>query len=169
MDTFPEKIVRNAHGIVRININFSANESGIAIATLDGLGNMHKTLCGHIKIGFEPEALIVEAIQGHFDRKDRVKQVNTVLGKPWANYSLELAEEHARRCGLKHVKIASPRTNYWFEHPEKLTKTDEGWKYLEVTNPEEKKEIQQRMLTSYAIIAKKMGYKKQGEFYVKEL
>ncbi|QQR92309.1 MAG: hypothetical protein IPJ89_04085 [Candidatus Iainarchaeum archaeon] len=170
MDSFPDKIIRNTHGTVRININFSANESGIAIATMDGSGDMRKHLCGHVRIGFEPQTLIVEAIQGHFGRKNNIDQVNAVLGKPWANYALELAEQHARQCGLQRVKIASPRTNYWFNHPQVLKKVkDFEWEYAEVTDANEKEALQRQILGFYAIIAKKMGYKKQGDYYVKEL
>lgn len=172
MDTFPEKYVRKDGRSVKFSMNGDVYESGIGITitipnrSTPGIG----IICASIKLGFEPRALIIEAIHGTPGAVERIKYTNEVLGKPWANYAVEMAEEHARKCGFHQVKIASPRTNYWFEHPQVKKKTGEQeWKYVEVIEPAEKAALQKQMLAFYAIIAKKMGYKKQGDFYVKEL
>lgn len=172
IDTFPEKYVRKDGRSVKFTINGDVYESGIGIMITipnprtPGYG----INCASIKLGFEAEALVIEAIHGIPGTTDRIKYANETLGKPWANYALELAEQHARQCGLQRVKIASPQTNYWFNHPQVLKKVkDFEWEYVEVTDANEKEALQRQILGFYAIIAKKMKYKKQGDYYVKEL
>lgn len=114
------------------------------------------------KLGFQKNTLIVEALNATKGKQPELERFREMHGKPWANYLLEKAEEHARKCGFKKVKIRTPESLYYYHYANlgKGKKQDKE---------KQKREIQERMEALYSKVAKAMGYKRRGAFFVKRL
>jgi hypothetical protein len=112
----------------------------------------------HVKLGFESKAVIVEAMQGDKGRQPEFERFREMHGKPWANYLIEKLEEHAKKTGFKKVKIRVPESLYYYH-------------YKEVDSKVKKKdrEVQEEMEALYNSVAEAMGYRRKGNFFVKEL
>ena len=162
IERFPTRVVNT----IGIRLNGDVYESPIGIHLTVG-GPTMPVLRASAKIGFDCGAVIIEGIQGVSESGNELKQATERLGKPWPNYLLEMVEENARACGFHQVRIRRPETLYWVQQPVQYNiKSRENEK---ITNEAEKRALQKQIIGFYAIIAKKMKYKKQGDYYVKEL
>jgi hypothetical protein len=151
-----------AKGKYVARIERSFHESGISYVVEANYSSGSIPLCC-LKIGFDRQAVIIEAMQGEAEFGREIKEMNQKLGKPWANYLLQCVETDARRAGYTQVKIRRPETLYYYEHGVLDTYTDRNQAVGQ--NPE----VQKRMREMYGLIAKRMGYRKEGDFFVKDL
>ena len=150
--------------VVSIKEMGPVNESSFSLTLEKELGKktrLNQLTLGDARLGFEEEAVVVEALKGLSDydapqgitplaELDRFRQY---FGKPWANYLLEKIEEQARKNGFSKVKIRRPESLYFYWH----------------TFRREKKETRKTMRRLYGRVANEMGYKRKGIFFVKEL
>lgn len=141
----------------------SRYESGIAY----GIGQIANeedpiTIIASLKLGFEKQAVVIESIQGNREAKEKIVELNRALREPWANYLLRCVEEDARRAGYTQIKIRKPETLYYYNNPVLWTAEIHDYE-------KEAEKIQKRMREMYGLIAKKMGYRKELDFFVKDL
>lgn len=110
---------------------------------------------GWVGLGFSPNAVIVEVIQGRRDtlaEQDRFRQ-HPSIHMHWPNYILGVVEERAKALGFKRVKIRAPESLYSYHFSA----------YGSMPG------VRKEMNILYSTVAKAMGYKRRGMFYVKNL
>jgi hypothetical protein len=119
-------------------------------------------ILGHLAIGFEKDAIIIEAIKGPTTTNGKQKY-RTLLNEFWRitkqkplEKMLQEAENHAKSLGFKEIKIRRPETLCFYENP-----------FIESDKP--LNEIRANMKILYGRIAKNRGYTKEEFYYVKKL
>jgi|GEM_PF-2390409 len=134
-----------------IMVRLSAEE-----AEKKGRGRYPRDLVlGIAAIGFEEDALVIEAIQGKEKTEKTLKNEFWRTAKtPLLEFLLKTAEEHARSLGFSRVKIRRPETMYYYEKP--FTSADHHI-------------VRKGMRKLYSQLATKFGYKKGKFFYEKNL
>ncbi len=70
-----------------------------------------------VKLGFTPNTVIVEAIQGDAAAQEVVEKLNRELKKPWPNFLLEEVEKHAAGLGFRFVAIRDPKSLHYYDVP----------------------------------------------------
>ncbi|MBI4043900.1 MAG: hypothetical protein HY393_03800 [Candidatus Diapherotrites archaeon] len=114
-----------------------------------------------LQLGFERKTIIVEAMQGQRPQNE-IRALNHALGEPCANRLLRELEEHARKNGFKTIKIRTPESLHYYQ-----------WPLASAKDKEEKerkvKAIRASMHALYGLVAKTMGYKKKGAFFIRTL
>ena len=133
------------------------------------------TRVADVNLGFEREAVIVEAMHGHEKMQPWIERFREMHEKPVFNFVLERVEEHARLLGFKQVKIRVPESLWFFKSPSlfgnkmaKLARITD-LKEREKQGEKAKEDIRRGMEALYKAVAKAMGYKRKGLFYVKRL
>ncbi|MDO8647429.1 MAG: hypothetical protein Q7R70_03365 [Candidatus Diapherotrites archaeon] len=86
-------------------------------------------------------------------------------GKSWADFLVERVEEHARQLGFKQCKIREPSTLVFYQTP---VVSKPGSSRRPATDGEKLK-IRQQMHKLYDGTALSHHYRKEGEFWVKDL
>jgi hypothetical protein len=172
-DGFSPILLRNGNAVVRVNIDHAKYESPLgltfSIARPTGKRVRKKKAViqtAQLKLGFEKDSVVVEAINGLVEDPTTMRRLNEMLGEPWPNCGLRIIEERARKLGFRSVVIRDPRTNYWYETPYEWS-IEYG--HTVISDPIRKKQIQDRMKQFYALIAKKNGYRRIEGNYVKIL
>jgi hypothetical protein len=114
------------------------------------------------RLSFEKNAVIVTALQGKRSKKNWLDRFKSITKYSWAEYLIERIEEHAKRNGFDKIKIVVPETLPYYKEP-----------YIPLTvglykgtTPEK---IRASMKRLYDGVAKKMGYTKKGDYFIKEL
>ena len=168
IELFPATTVRAPEANFRIEPTETMGESPI------GIGIFHDAQYGHgeplarIKLGFEKKAVIVEAIQGArpSDNKyiasnpELMRAFKTATGKTWPRFLIEKIEAHAKEMGFKRVKIIKPEFNSYY-HAHLIDRNGK----IEPQSPS----VQRRMHALYYGVARRMHYREEGNYFVKEL
>ncbi len=155
--TFPRTIVkgRKRSQFVICASYFKRWESPVsitlAVEPVDKKGEQFRGMgtVGTLMLSFEKDAVIIRP-QGVILKQsylERFREVNEQK-MPWANFMAQLVERHAQKCGFEYVKIPTPETLAYFDK-------SAGTK--------------QRIKRLYEGIASSMGYKREGNFFVKNL
>jgi hypothetical protein len=129
------------------------SDNSIALQTR-GLETEKEEKLAEVKLGFESNAVIVEAIQGFRGMQPELERFREMHGKPWANYLIEKVEKHAKKLDFSKVKIRIPESLYYYQYPYSSRKT---------------REIREKMVNLYYGVAKARGYRRKGRFFVKRL
>ena len=108
-------------------------------------------------LGFEREAVIVEAIQGQVNGKAKLEVFSSIFGKHWSKALLDIVEENAKKHGFKSVKIRIPESLAYY------------WNPVGVTGIKTIAKIRRDMRNHYNGLASALGYKRKGIFYIKKL
>ncbi|MDO8634082.1 MAG: hypothetical protein Q7K34_02190 [archaeon] len=66
------------------------------------------------RLGFDSEAVYIEALQGPKDSSDKANWVHQELGIAWPDFLLKQIEEHARGLGFRYARIHDPSTSPYF-------------------------------------------------------
>lgn len=170
--TFPKKILGGKKRIeYSIGLEPTSFESPVAISiSMRYVRKQEETLhrgnpgwLARIKLGFEKDALILEAFKGRKNSPAHIAKLKNFLGEHWANYLVKLAEEHAKKSGLKQVKIRRPEALYYYEHlAVHTTKARLG-------EHKTQKAVRDSMRKLYYGVADDLGYREEGNFLVKDL
>jgi len=156
--SFKERtVVEGKTGSITVKVASARYESPVAIV-LERKQKSNRALARVIasaKLGFEKEAVIVEALQGGYKVIGSLEQVKLKTGMPWASFLLKQVEEHARENGFKAVKLRRPETLHYYQAP--------------FVESEDREKVMSLMNALYYSTAKGMGYRKEKEFFVKEL
>ena len=108
-----------------------------------------------IKIGFTKNSVIIEEMQGTKSTQPEVERFMEMHGKPAINYTIGLIEEHAKKHGFKAIKIRVPESLHYYQ--------------LHRGTGAANTKIRQNMKTLYNSVARAMGYRRKGGFFVKSL
>lgn len=155
----PERL---SHGDIRITTRIAHHESPVSVIILYRTQNEF-TPVGKAKLGFVPEGIVIEAIQGTGDARE-AGEVNATLGQPWANRLIQAIEKNARKQGMKRIYLKDPATMYWFNNP--ATGNEPG----SAAHESIADEIRQTMKNFYGIVAKRNGFRRtKSGIFVKEL
>ncbi len=111
-----------------------------------------------LSLGFERDALIIEAIQGRSGTKTISNEFWRTAKTPPLDFLLKTAEEHAKKLGLKQIKLRRPETLSYYFTP-----------WILMGSKAKSEEIRANMRILYTKLAKKQGYTKEEFFYVKKL
>lgn len=144
---------RDLGGSFIMRVDRSKWESPISIRVSRGASDLPIM---EAKLGFTSRAVIIEAIQGVSGREDSVRSFERMSGMPLANLIMQNVEEQAYRCRFTQVKIRRPETLQWYNEPQ----VPDGY------DPEL---VRERMRKLYYGLARKMGYRKESNFFVKDL
>jgi len=111
------------------------------------------------KISFRKKIVVVEALQGELGSIEWLDRFRNKTGVSWAQYLTARIEEHARKMGFKQVKITIPERLRYYNNPVVSS----------IRGESDKQKIMENMRKLYYATAEKMGYKKEGDYFVKNL
>jgi len=104
------------------------------------------------------------------ERGQKVKPLldlfRSCTGRSWAEFLVESVEDHAKNCGFKKCVIRRPESLYFYKKPAII---GENGMPRRVATPEEAARIREQMHKLYDGTALSMHYRKEGEFWVKDL
>ncbi len=157
---FPERKFKGTNDAnFVVDLTRSSYESHLAISLMTSVEGA-KLPTTQAKLGFEENAVVIEAMQGNKGMKaelDRFRQSkDNPQRMPGPNFLVAVIEARAKEKGFKQVKIRVPESLHYYHHP-----VGEA-----ALNP---KEHRLRMEALYGRVAKAMGYRKKGMFFVKTL
>ncbi|MBI4044839.1 MAG: hypothetical protein HY392_03970 [Candidatus Diapherotrites archaeon] len=95
---------------ILMSIISSPYESPLSLSLLFG-GKLDRF---DARLGFDSEAVYIEALQGPKDSSDKANWIRQELGMPWPDFLLRQIEEHARGLGFRYVRIHDPSTSLYF-------------------------------------------------------
>lgn len=128
-----------------------------------------------LNLGFEKDAVIVEAMRGKEEKQDWLERFREMHGAPGMNFVLRRVEGYAKKLGFKWIKVRNPKSLYFFVNSvisskkmAKIYEIEDGKKRADA-HSKEKKAIRLRMETLYNAVADSEGYTRKGDFYVKRL
>lgn len=161
-------VLRLNNGLIRIHLFESEFESpiGIGVFFREKRDQKPKDTCtGMIKLGFEKDTVIVEAMQGMPNSIRQIDKINRFLQQPWANFIISVIEKHAKKKGYKQVKIRKAETLHYFQKPYIKNKHSLSTiKYQVAVN-----RVQAQMKKRYHETALTLGYREEKYYYVKDL
>ncbi|MDO8537436.1 MAG: hypothetical protein Q7S21_00965 [archaeon] len=158
-------------------------ESPLAVAVCTG-ERIHENLAICLaKIGFTKESVLVKGIQGEKGKLSDIMKFENIVGMKWANYLIQEIEVQAKQNGYRYVKITIPERIAFYQKPS----VHKSQYYNDIIEPlmasesqaerkegqrlhkELQEEIRQRMRKLYYGVAKEMGYKKRGDYFIKKI
>lgn len=168
IELFPATTITTHKATFRIEPTETMGESPIGIGIFHDAHYGHGGQLARIKLGFEKKAVIIEAIQGAKPSDNKYVASNQELmrafkektGKTWQRFLIEKIEAHAKEMGFTRVKIIKPEFNSYY-HTHLIDRT--GKKHPQ--SPA----VQRRMHALYYGVARRMHYREEGNYFVKEL
>lgn len=142
----------------------SENESPIALSLNYALAGGKRKRLAEARLSFEPESVIIEAIQGR-NSKEMISRFKGDSGMTWAEFLMQQVEENARKAGMSAVKIKRPERLESYKDPfNEIIYSGERF-----GAEKEVERIRDAMRALYYGLAKKLGYRKEEEYFVKTL
>ncbi|MAG17853.1 MAG: hypothetical protein CL944_00055 [Candidatus Diapherotrites archaeon] len=148
--SFPEQIVRGKKRTrYVIGLSKGVNESNFVVGLrLESQTGERERNLGSVSLGFDKDSVIMIP-NGHFGEQPMLDRFKHITEKPWANYLVELIEEHARKNGFQQVKIPVPESLYYYKNP------------VNVDSERETEQVRRRMRTFYGNVARAMHYERK--------
>lgn len=139
--TFPTIELKN----FKVRLERSKHESPVAITIFP---KVMATGIAQAKLNFSEipkwgKSVLVEGMQGKKERRADISKFHRESKMPWANFMVQKAIEHAKRCGFKAIGIIDPECLYWYHGPVGKRPT---------------KEVQEGMRKLYQTVAKNLGF-----------
>ncbi len=166
LTTFPETALK---GKKRTSFIVSAvpaqYESPVSIALIaTNKKGLPENLLKHfvvaeVRLSFEKKAVIIFP-QGRKGTQPQLDRFHQSTGLPWANFLIKQIEEHARKTGFRQVKIRTPESLHYYQTP------SVAGRYATL---EEAEKIRKRMENLFQKVADAMNYKREGEYFIKDL
>ena len=148
---------------ILMSIISSSYESPLGMSLRFGSRNLDRF---EARLGFDNDAVYVEALQGPKDSSDKAKWVHQELGVAWPDFLLKQIESHATGLGFRYARIHHPSTSPYFYM---LTETDQlsGAEYEKIERRVEslrKRQEEQRplQLSDEEILALKLLKEEKG-------
>jgi hypothetical protein len=163
MDSFPKHILKKRRRAFTVGMSSTQHESQYGLVIRLGADYMGQKIAS-VKLGFEGEAVVIEAINGSDGVKKDLDAFKNLAGMPWANYLLQKVEEHARKHGFKYVKIRRPETLDYYHAP-----VTQGIEFQTFDFGVGARAIRESMRKLYYSVAHAMRYKRKFPFFVKAL
>lgn len=182
--TFPYEIVGGNRNF-SVKLGGLGHESPIVVGVHKiekAAGNYHEKSLASLNIGFEEKAVVIESMQGEEGKQANLDRFRQATGKPALNYLIGLVEKQAKRCGFAQTKISVAENLFYFRFPEILgdypsnelrdyyssMQSGELWEFGGKIGAKVK-EIRARMTRLYGTVAEKMGYEREGDYFVKNI
>jgi hypothetical protein len=169
LTTFPPRIIpgkKRSRFVISIVGTYGESPAALAI-TVESTAKRQRGVIEPFRVGeasllFEKDSVVIGDLQGEKKSEKHLSRFRTVTGKLWADHLFDAIEEHARKCGFKEVKFSTPEKTRPYTNPSVAKGFPE-----DMAN--RKEQIRMRMRKLYYGIANARGYKKIGDFFVKNL
>ena len=157
-DQFPTKRLKGPKGTnFIVGLSKSKYESLLSVAITTNVSGV-RLPTAEAKLGFEKEAVVIEALQGNKGMKAELERFRQSKDNPQRmpglNFLVATIEARAKEKGFKEIKIRVPESLHYYYFPAGEASITP-------------KENRRRMETIYERVAKTMGYKRKGLFFVK--
>lgn len=94
-----------------MEVSRSQYESPVSLSLRFGKG---ETDCFEARLGFDENAVYIEALQGPKNALFNASLLHEELKAPWPDFLIKQIEKHARGTGFRYVRIHEPSTSRYF-------------------------------------------------------
>jgi len=169
LTTFSSRIIlgkKRSRFVVSIAETYGESPAALAI-TVESTAKKQEQVRRPFTIGeasllFEKHAVVIGDLQGGNKAVRYLARFRSVTGTAWADYLFDAIEKHAKACGFRQVKFSTPESLRPYKNPSVAHGFPEDME-------RRKEQIRMRMRKLYYGVGNARGYKKIGDFFVKDL